>query len=340
MLYLDECIKNVANGDVVDSIYLDFSKAFDTVPHRRMLGKLEAYGIRGNSLSWIKGFLYDRTQEVVVNGTKSEPASVISGIPQGTVLGPLLFVVHINDLLYNISSAGLMFADDTKIFRLISSREDALELQSDIAKLEDWSNTWQLRFNPDKCHVLSLGKFENIKYTHRYVVYNNEIEHVFDEKDLGVTIDSELKFDEHIAKKVRVANAIVGQIRRSFSYLDCDTFRRIYTAFVRPHLEYGQTIWSPYLLRNINAVGNVQVRATKLVDGLGKLEYSERLKRLNIPTLAFRRKRGDMIEVFKHFKSYDKLTLASSFQPRQRVSRKHKFQLHMPPARDGKHGLK
>ena len=203
--------KKVANGDVVDSIYLDFSKAFDTVPHRRMLGKLEAYGIRGNSLRWIKGFLYDRTQEVVVNGTKSEPASVISRIPQGTVLGPLLFVVYINDLLDNISSAGLMFADDTKIFRLISSREDALELQSDIAKLEDWSNTWQLRFNPDKCHVLSLGKFENIKYTHRYVVYNNEIEHVFDEKDLGVTIDSELKFDEHIAKKVRVANAIVGQ---------------------------------------------------------------------------------------------------------------------------------
>ena len=170
-----------------------------------------------------------------------------------------------------------------------------------MTELEDWSNTWQLRFNPDKCHVLSLGKFENIKYTHRYVVYNNEIEHVFDEKDLGVMIDSELKFDEHIAKKIRVANAIVGQIRRSFSYLDCDTFRRIYTAFVRPHLVYGQTIWSPYLLRNVNAAENVQVRATKLVtklvDGLGKLEYSERLKRLNIPTLAFRRKWGDMIEV-------------------------------------------
>ena len=148
-------------------------------------------------LAGLKVSCMTEPKEVVVNGTKSEPASVISGIPQDTVLGPLLFVVYINDLLDNISSAGLMFADDTKIFRLIWSREDALELQSEIAKLENCSNTWQLRFNPDKCHVLSLGKFENIKYTHRYVVYNNEIEHVFDEKDLGVTIDSELKFDEH-----------------------------------------------------------------------------------------------------------------------------------------------
>ena len=255
-------MKKIVNGGVVDTIYLDFSKAFDTVPHRRLLGKLEAYGIRGNIFNWIRGFLDDRTQEVVVNGTKSDPASVISGIPQGTVLGPVLFVIYINDLLDNITSGGLMFADDTKVFRHITSRDDALELQSDIAKLEQWSNTWQLHFNAEKCHVLTLGRFENIRHAHRYRIINNEIEHVFDEKDLGVTIDAELNFEEHIARKVRVANAIVGQIRRSFSYLDCDTFRRIFTAFVRPHLEYGQAVWSPHLTRNINAVENVQVRAT------------------------------------------------------------------------------
>ena len=132
-------MKKTANGGVIDAIYLDFSKAFDTVPHQRLIGKLEAYGISGNILSWIKGFLQGRTQQVVVNGSTSPTAPVLSGIPQGTVLGPVLFVLYINDLLDNITSEGLMFADDTKIFRQITSREDAVELQSDLEKLEQWS---------------------------------------------------------------------------------------------------------------------------------------------------------------------------------------------------------
>ena len=340
LFYLDECIKIITDGGVVDSIYLDFSKAFDTVPHRRLIGKLEAYGIRGNLLNWISAFLQNRTQEVVVNGSKSVASQVISGIPQGTVLGPILFVVYINDLLDSITSDGFMFADDTKIFRRITTRDDALKLQEDIGKLEDWSNVWQLHFNHDKCHVLTMGKFENIQHAHRYVVYNNEIDHVFEEKDLGVTIDSDLRFEEHIARKIRVANALVGQIRRSFSYLDCDSFRRIYTAFVRPHLEFAQTVWSPYLVKHINALENVQLRATKLVDGLAKLDYQERLKRLNLPTLLFRRRRGDMIEMYKHFKKYDKSTLSPSFKPRTRFpSRKHRYQLHPPPTKEGKLGI-
>ena len=213
------------------------------MPHRRLLGKLEAYGITGGIFNWIKGFLQGRTQQVVVNGSMSATAPVLSGIPQGTVLGPVLFVIYINDLLDNITSEGLMFADDTKLFRLITSREDALALQSDLQTLEQWSDVWDLGFNADKCHVLTLGKFENTQHTHRYTVCNNELEHVAEEKDLGVTIDGELNFDEHISRKVRIANGIVGQIRRSFSYLDCETFRRIFIAFVRPYLEYCQGVW-------------------------------------------------------------------------------------------------
>ena len=339
LYYLDKCVSKIVDGGVVDAIYLDFSKAFDTVPHRRLLGKLEAYGIRGQLLEWIRGFLDGRTQEVVVNGSNSATAPVISGIPQGSVLGPVLFVIYINDLLDNISSSGLMFADDTKLFRQISSREDALQLQSDIAKLEEWSKIWQLHFNAEKCHVLTLGRFDNIRHAHRYTICNKELEHVFEEKDLGVTIDAELKFEEHIARKVRIANGIVGQIRRSFSFLDCDTFRRIYTAFVRPHLEYGQAVWSPHLKRNINALENVQVRATKLVDGLSNMDYPDRLKRLNLPTLAYRRRRGDMIETYKHFNTYDKSTITTTFHPRERTSRQHNFQLHLPKTKDGTRGI-
>lgn len=339
LYYLDECLKKTANGNVVDSIYLDFSKAFDTVPHRRLIGKLESYGIRGSTLDWIKGFLQDRKQQVAVNGSTSGVAPVISGIPQGTVLGPVLFVIYINDLLDNIKSDGVMFADDTKVFRQINSREDAINLQNDLEMLEKWTETWLLKFNADKCHVLTLGKFENIKHAHNYTLCSNDLEHVPDEKDLGVTIDDELNFEEHISRKVRIANGIVGQIRRSFSFLNAETFRRIFVAFVRPHLEYCQAVWSPHLRRNIDLLESVQIRATKLVDGLSGTDYTERLKRINLPTLAYRRRRGDMIELYKHFNSYDKSTLASSFNPRERTSRQHKFQLHPPPTKDGVRGV-
>ena len=111
--------------------------------------------------------------------------------------------------------------------------------------IEEWSNTLQLHFNHTKCYVLTLGKFENICYAHNYTILGNALEHVSEEKDLGITIDVELNFKDHVSGKIRIANGIVGLIRRSFSYLDCETFRRLYCAFVRPHLEYGHAVWSP-----------------------------------------------------------------------------------------------
>ena len=337
--YLDKCAQSVATGKVVDAIYLDFEKAFDTVPHRRLLGKLESYGISGGVLKWVADYLSGRTQVVSVNGTVSDVGSVLSGVPQGTVLGPLLFVIYINDMLDPITSDGLLFADDTKVFRQICSEENALQLQSDINKLEAWTKTWLLRFNADKCHVLTLGRFENIRHTHRYKIGGRELEHVFEEKDLGVHVDSDLSFEEHITTKVRKANQIMGLIRRSFTYLDEKSFVRLYTALVRPHLEYAQSVWSPHLKKFTNLIENVQIRATKLVDHLDGLDYSERLKRLNLPTLAFRRLRGDLVEMYKHFAKYDKDILPDSFQPKERINRRHRFQIHERAAKDGVRGI-
>ena len=186
-----------------------------------------------------------------------------------------------------------------------------MTLQSDIQLFEDWSRTWLLNFHPDKCHIITLGKFENTKYTHRYKICGYEIEHVFEEKDVGVVFDSELSFKEHICEKVRKANCLNGLIRRSFSYLDCKMFLQIYTSIVRPYLKY------------VNMIENVQIRATKLVDGLGKLEYKERLAKYNLPT----------------FHKYNTEVLAASFQARDRSSRKHNFQLHLPKPKDGIRGI-
>ena len=123
---------------MVDCIYLDFAKTFDTVPHKRLLNKLKAYGITGQMLKWIEAFLTGRTHAVRVNGVLSEVNTVISGIPQGSVLGPILFIIYINDILDNITSDGFLFADDTKILRSIRNEDDALALQSDINVLEEY----------------------------------------------------------------------------------------------------------------------------------------------------------------------------------------------------------
>ena len=337
--YVDKCAEIIANGGVVDSIYFDFSKAFDTVPHQRLSVKMKANGIEGKVLSWIQDFLTGREQVVRVNGELSVPKPVTSGIPQGSVLGPLLFVLYINDLPDVVKSNILLFADDTKIFHQVKSREDALLLQKDIDELQQWSDKWLLRFNTDKCHVITLGKFNNIQYTHRYSLYDAELDHVFEEKDLGVVIDMELTFDEHITSKVKKANGIMGLIRRSFSFLDPETFKRLYTSFVRPHLEYAQPVWTPHLRKYIKLMENVQERATKLVDGMKNMDYAQRLEKLDLPTLLHRRERGDMIQVWKHFNSYDQSTLSSSFIHYPRINRKHRHQITWNRPKDGSNGI-
>ena len=208
------------------------------------------------------------------------------------------------------------------------NENDALCLQTDIEKLENWAKLWLMNFHPGKCHTLTIGKFENIRHAHQYKVCNQNIEHIDVEKDIGVQIDEELSFEQHICTKVRVANAIMGHIRRAFTFLALVTFKKLYTSMVRPHLEYGQCIWSPFLMKYINMIERVQERATKLVDGLSNEDYSTRLKKLGLTTLRFRRIRGDLIEMWKHFNTYDiEAVTAPSFKRRERPSRQHKHQV-------------
>ena len=148
------------------------------------------------------------------------------------IVGPLLFVIYINDLPEAVKSHVFLFADDTKVFRKIDSECDSLQLQRDIDALDDWTMKWLLKFNSDKCHVLTMGKIEDIKHTHHYKIGNHELDHVFSEKDLGVMFDTDLAFEEHITSKVNKANAIMGLIRRSFTFLDKDFFKKLYLSLI------------------------------------------------------------------------------------------------------------
>lgn len=220
-----------------------------------------------------------------------------SGIPQGSVLGPTLFILYINDLPGTVASDVYLFADDTKVFSEIKSRIDAENLQTDLNNLGLWSDIWLLKFHAGKCKVMDLGQRNREQY--EYELNETNLEHVTSEKDLGVTFDNKLKFSNHISEKVNKANSIMGIIRRSFRHLSCLVFVRLFKALVRPHLEYAATVWSPHLKKDIKLIENVQRRATKQVTGLRELSYEDRLRRLNIPTLAYRRLRGDMIEAYK-----------------------------------------
>jgi retron-type reverse transcriptase len=153
---IDKWSEPLDEGLDIDCIYTDFQKAFDKVPHKRLIKKIENYGITNPILSWIQDFLTRRYQQVSINGETSNQKEVTSGIPQGSVLGPILFVIYINDLPEAVESAAYLFADDTKIFRVINSLDDQHILQNDLVKLENWSDKWLLKFHPEKCKLFTI----------------------------------------------------------------------------------------------------------------------------------------------------------------------------------------
>ena len=291
----------------IDVVYFDFQKAFDTVPHKRLLHKIKNCGIQGKVCNWIKSFLTDREQRVAVNGDCSEWVPVTSGVPQGSVLGPTLFVIYINDLPDAVHSCIKLFADDTKIYRHINSTADCQKIQDDIHSLESWSKQWLLKFHPQKCKVMRIG---NGHPEYHYSMTDNTdeaksvtLQETPVEKDLGIYVDKDLNYKEHIHKSITKANQTLGMIRRTFQYIDRNIFISLYKSRVRPVLEYGNTIWSPRHKKDIQAVEKVQQRATKLVPGLKDLDYTARLKILKLPSLSYRRDRGDMIETFKYIEN-------------------------------------
>ena len=300
---LDNWTSILDRGGAVDVIYFDFMKAFDKVSHGRLLAKLRTYGIDGNLHTWINGFLSDRKQRVTVNGTNSNWEDVTSGVPQGSVLGPLLFVIFINDLPESVDADSLLvlFADDAKLSREVACVNDKEDVQENIDHMEKWSKDNGMYYHPDKCHALRIGKREQDLHDlfNPYHLGPDVLKAVHEETDLGVIIDQDLNFEAHLAAKISKANQVIGLIRRSFLHLDEDMFLILYKSLVRPQLEYANQVWAPRLVKHITMLENVQRRATKLVPGLSDLGYEDRLRRLKLPTLAYRRLRGDLIEVYK-----------------------------------------
>ena len=285
----------------IDVLYLDYQKAFDSVPHLRLVKQVNSFGITGKASKWIQAFLSNRKQKVRVNGAESQWVPVLSGIPQGSILGPILFSLFVNDLPNEVQSLISLFADDTKIHLPLVSDDSSNQLQEDLWKLETWAGIMQMRFHPHKCKVMHLGKNNTKKeyFMHTADGELHKLEEAIVEKDLGVHTDNSLKFSEHCQNKVNTANKTLRYIRHTFKYMDEDMFLLLYKALVRPHVEYATCIWNPYLKYNMDMIERVQRRATKIVPSLRDLSYTDRLKKLNLETLEYRRRRADLLEAYR-----------------------------------------
>ena len=304
LCFLEEITKWIDVGSPVDIIYLDFQKAFDKVPHQRLLLKLKAHGIGDSITDWIEQWLTDRRQRVVVDGEVSNWKSVLSGVPQGSVLGPILFLIYINDLDESITSNVLKFADDTKLFRKVNTDGDKQHLQNDLDRLVKWSEKWQMLFNFGKCKCLHTGHGNlNVSYKMGATVLGTTVK----EKDLGVTISADMKVSEQCGIAASKGNQILGLIRRNITYKGKKLIIPLYKAIVRPHLEYCIQAWRPYRKKDIDTLERIQRRATKMIPELRDLSYEERLKECGLTTLETRRLRGDQIEVFKILNGYENI---------------------------------
>ena len=295
---VDCVIELLSVGAPVDILYLDFCKAFDTVPHYRLLAKLESFGITGSTLNIIRDFLTDRTMQVVVNGKHSETIKVVSGVPQGSVLGPLLFVLFINDLPHGIKSDLRLFADDLK---LIVNAQDHINIENDLNLLERWGEMWLLQFNPTKCKCLRIDGNDNPENI--YEINNVEVKVVESECDLGLHTNSHLTWDDHIKESIKKANKMIAWIVRNIISREEEVMLLLYKTIIRPHLEYCVQVWSPAAHHGswsmIIDLEKIQKKFTRLINGIGLLPYSERLATLKLTTLAERRLRGDLIETYK-----------------------------------------
>ena len=333
---LEDWTETIDNSLQVDTVYLDFRKAFDSVPHRRLLKKVEAYGISGKILNWLRSFLDGRLQRVVVNGQKSDWNTVISGIPQGSILGPILFIIFVNDFSDVVGCTCKLFADDCKLYNEISSRAEQQQLQEDIDRLCQWSKDWLLKFNIKKCKIVSFGP-EKFHADYQMMDDDGTIHQLAredSEKDLGVLFTNNLNFEKHINNTVNKANTIIGLIKRNFTYMDKSLFLTLYKSLVRSHLDYGNLIYYPNTKKCKQLLENAQRRATRLVPELRGLAYTERLRELNLPSLDFRRKRFDMIQVFKIIHKIDDIDMNVFFKFADNSgTRSHNLKLYKPKAK-------
>ena len=282
----------------LDVLYLDFSRAFDTLVHSKLLHKLRSYGVQHELLNWIESFLSGRSQRVLIDGHLSFSANVTSGIGQGSILGPSFFVLFINDITdcFDALSTCKLYADDVKLYTSFNHHLGPDSLLSSLAKVQQWAIDWQLKLNPLKCSVLHLGP-RNPKNT--YVIDDKILNSPDVVRDLGIVYDSKLSFNVYIDYIVSKAYQRVNLIFRSFYSRDPKILKLAYNTYVKPILEYCTSVWSPFLIKDIDRIEGVQRYFTRRVFYKNEFSYNDRLFLLDMEALNVRRVETDLTMYYK-----------------------------------------
>ena len=314
---LNDWTVSVENRLIQTIVYVDFARAFDTVSHDKLQLKLQACGVSGQLLSLIMNFLRDRSQVTKVGHDISSHVRLTSGVVQGSCLGPLLFLIYINDLVtvFNANVSPKLYADDLKLYACLSCSSSCTDFQRNLDRLTEWANVWQLTISIQKCSIMQVGSKQKLADgpLHQFHLCNNVLKYVNVVNDLGVLIDSHLTFEAHIDNVVQKAAQRSYLIFKSFQSRNREILVRAFKTYVRPLLEVNSQVWSPYLLKDIRRLEAVQRRFTKKLDGLHALSYSERLKLIGLERLEERRFRADLLLVYKVLFGFISLSVADYF---------------------------
>ena len=332
----------IADGERMDTVYLDFSKAFDKVNHNILLQKLIKHGIKGKIGLWIKEFLYDRKYKVLVNGVMSEEQDVISGVPQGTVLAAILFVIMISDIDKNVAESIVRsFADDTRNSAKIRTDDDQRRMQQDLNVIYKWAEDNMMEFNEKKFEWMSCGNTQGVDRSPYKTPSGEDIQYKKKVKDLGVVTSDNLSFREHINSIVTACKIKQGIILRKFRTREEKPMMKLFNTYIRSKIDYCCIVWSPWCQTDIDKVERIQKSYTSKIEGLEEMNYNQRLEKLKLYSLERRRERFMIINAWQQIEGLKENVL--QFRERwtgrnrniksNRVPTSHLNIIHYSPAR-------
>ena len=335
LLTYNDVTQMLDHRETIDLIFFDFQKAFDVVNHQILLQKLSCLGVCGNLLNWIQYFISNRSMYVRVQDTSSHLVPVLSGVPQGSVLGPIMFLIFINHIVSDLSCSYKIFADDIKIYlsgpvESYVSGSQISNIQHNINKLVNTGNSWGLRLNSGKCKVLRFSSRNSPLPTEGispYTIDGEAINFTPSHLDLGVKIDHSLRFHSHIHNKTTLVNALMTNLLRCTLSREPQFMLPIFTSILRPQLEYASPLWNLNYIGDTKLLERVQRRWTREIRGLEREPYHQRLQQLNLFSVQGRLLRADLILIWKIFNGQSGIKPHQLFHIQDSVTRGHPLKI-------------